>query len=164
MDFWVWSFFGGIVATVVMDFASAQFRRFGISDALGGLLGRWVMEFKHLKFVIDGRVELETKETLKESRVGLIFHYLVGGGVVSLAYPAWFTFTGFDVPEVHVLSGLIFGVMSVSLTWFLQYPCFGFGLFGVNAPRGSSTILPPIILHSIFGLSLGLVLQVALIH
>ena len=117
---WFWSFVGGIIATVIMDLGAVQFRRFDVNDGLGGLLGRWVLGFVKLEFFINGIVELETKESAKEAKVGFIFHYLVGGGIVALAYPAWFVITGISIPENHVFPGLIFGLISVGLTWFVQ--------------------------------------------
>ena len=105
---------------------------------------------------------MKSPETLFESRLGVAFHYIFGGGGVALVYPAWFAYTDFSFPDNQIVPGLIFGALSVGLTWFLQYPCFGFGVFGRRGPEGSSTILPPIFLHSLYGLSIGVVLQTRL--
>ncbi len=110
--------------------------------------------------LICGTVELETNELANEAKVGFEFHYLVGGGMVALAYPAWFVITGISVPENHVFPGLIFGLISVGLTWFVQYLCFGFGFFGKNALKSASTTFSSLLLHSLYGLSMGLVLQI----
>ena len=162
MDLWIWAFIGGLAGTSAMDFGARQLGQLGVNDALGGLLGRWVIGFRQFRFVIDGNVELRTPETHRELKIGTAFHYIVGGGGVALMYPTWFAITGITLPENHMIAGLIFGVLSVGLTWILQYPCFGFGLFGRKGPKGASTILPPLLLHSVYGLGIGVVLQLAI--
>jgi len=47
---WLSSSVGEIIATVIMNIRAAQFRRFRVNDALGGLLGRWVLAFVKLEF------------------------------------------------------------------------------------------------------------------
>ena len=37
-----------------------------------------------------------------------------------------------------------------------------FGFFGKNAPLGSKTIIPPLILHTLYGLIVGIVIQYAM--
>ena len=161
MGLWYWSFIGGLAGTLAMDIGARQLGRLGINDALGGLLGRWVLGFRQFRFVIDGKEELKTAETAQEANVGAIFHYFAGGGI-ALIYPALFTFSGVATPDNYILPGLIFGTLSVGLTWFLQYPCFGFGIFGRKGPEGASTLVPPVILHSLYGLVIGVVLQFTL--
>ena len=162
MSFWLWSFIGGLFGTAVMDLAGWPLRRLGVNDGLGGLLGRWVLGFRRFSFVIDGNLELDTAETIPEKIIGSLFHYAIGGGSVALVFPTFFVTTGIELPGNYIVAGLIFGVASVGLTWFLQYPCFGFRFFGQNAPRGASTIWPPALLHSLYGLGIGLVLQLAM--
>jgi len=163
MSLWIWAFIGGLAGTYAMDLGAGRFARAGINDALGDLLGRWVLGIRRGVFVIDGHVELQTPETDREAKVAKLFHYIVGGGGVALVYPAWFALTGLPAPENHILPGLTFGLLSVSLTWFLQYPCFGFGWFGRKGPEGSSTLLPPAILHTLYGLTMGVVVQVGFV-
>ena len=161
MSLWIWAFIGGLAGTAIMDFGTPRLARVGLDVALGGLLGRWVHGFAHGRFVIDGHRELESAESPAEARTAILFHYIVGGGVVALLYPLWFSVSGMALPASHILGGLLFGLISVALTWFVQYPCFGFGLFGLGAPAGSSTILAPALLHTSFGLGVGIVLQLA---
>ena len=158
----VWAFVGGLVGTFIMDVGARGLAKLGVNDALGGLLGRWLVGFARFEFVIDGHKEMKSPKTLFESRLGVAFHYIFGGGGVALVYPAWFAYTDFAFPDNQIVPGLIFGALSVGLTWFLQYPCFGFGVFGRRGPEGSSTILPPIFLHSLYGLNIGVVLQTGL--
>lgn len=159
MELWIWTFAGGLAGTFIMDMGARRFVKAGVNDALGGLLGRWVIGFLSFKCFIAGHRELLTPETPQEKRVGIVFHYIVGGGGVALIYPAWFICTEFALPDNHIVPGFIFGLISVGLTWFLQYPCFGFGIFGRKGPKGCKTILPPLCLHTLYGGVVGIILQ-----
>ena len=134
---WLWAYIGGIAGTFIMDFGAKRFFMCGVNDALGGLIGKWVVGFSSGRFVIDGNEELKTPETLREQKIGKAFHYFIGGGGVALAYPLVFLLTGHVFPNNHIfghiLGGAIFGLTTVLLTWFLQYPCFGFSWMGRNA-------------------------------
>ena len=90
---------------------------------------------------------------------GRVFHYFTGA-TVGLIYPAFY-FT-FDVmPEDHLLPGLAFGLATVALPWFLLFPAYGDGVFGVRAPVGSRPLVAPTIEHILYGLGLGIVLNAA---
>jgi len=154
------AFVGGVAGTFVMDFGARRFGSIGINDALGGLLGRWVLGFRSGRFVIDGKSELRTPETNHEAKVGMVFHYIAGGGGVALLYPAFFLISDLPPPGNHIIGGAVFGLLSVLLTWLVQYPCFGFSLFGRNAPEGSTTTWPPAILHTAYGTTMGIVLHI----
>ena len=69
---WIWSFIGGLVGTVFMDFTVSLLTRAGISSGLEGLLGRWVMGFRQGKFVIDGHKERLIPATDQENRVKIL--------------------------------------------------------------------------------------------
>ena len=69
----------------------------------GGLLGRWRVGFARFEFVIDGHKEMESPETLFESRLGVAFHYIFGGGGVALVYPTWFAYTDFTFPQTEFI-------------------------------------------------------------
>jgi hypothetical protein len=158
---WIWTFVGGLAGTFVMDIGARNLGKAGINDALGGLLGRWVLGFPKGRFAINGENELKTPETTLEAKIGTAFHYIIGGGGVALLYPLFFEITNFALPGKHILGGTVFGLLSVSLTWFVQYPCFGYSVFGRGAPEGSTTTWPPAILHTAYGTTLGCVLQFA---
>ena len=161
MELWIWAFAGGIIGTIIMDASAGWLAKLGMDTALGGLLGRWVSGFSAGRWVIDGKEELKTPESDSEERVGFVFHYLIGGGLVALLYPLWFTVSGMALPTNHIIGGAIFGLLSVLLTWLLQYPCFGFSWFGRNAPDGSNTVFAPTILHTAYGVGIGVTLQLA---
>ena len=158
---WIWSFFGGLVGTVFMDFTVSLLTRAGISSGLEGLLGRWVMGFRQGKFVIDGHNERLIPATDQENRVAKYFHFIVGGGVVALGYPLWLLLTEISLAGAPILDGLIYGIATLAITWFVQYPPFGFGACGRYAPEGAQPLLSTIPMHVAYGLGLGLILQIA---
>ena len=108
-----------------MDRGARRFTANGVNDALGGLLGRWVLGFKNFNWVIDGHRELQIEETKYEKKIGSYFHYLIGGGCVALLYPLFFLLTGLTHPENHIFGGIVFGFFSVSLTWFCNIHALG---------------------------------------
>ncbi|MBT3917041.1 MAG: DUF2938 family protein [Rhodospirillaceae bacterium] len=158
---WFWSFIGGLVGTVFMDFAVSLLRRAGISSGLEGLLGRWVIGFGFGRFVIDGHQERLTPPTDIEIFVGKWFHFVIGGGVVALGYPLWFAVSGQALPVSPLFGGIIYGIATLPLAWFVQYPPFGFGICGRKAPASAQPIFATVPMHLAYGLGLGLVLQFA---
>ena len=95
-----------------------------------------------------------------ESALGRATHYLVGGSL-ALSYPALYAISGAPVPGDHVLPGIAWGLATTLLPWIVFYPAFGWGWFGTTAPRGTRPLLSPTVTHLVYGLGLGLVLNIA---
>ncbi len=92
-----------------------------------------------------------------ETPLGWFFHYFTGA-TVALTYPAILIgFTG-AVPNNNLVPGLIWGLATAILPWFVLFPCFGWGFFGIRSPRNVRPLLSPSIEHSIYGLGVGMVL------
>ncbi len=87
-------------------------------------------------------------------------HYLVGG-TLALTYPALYLVSGVPLPGNHVLPGLLWGLATTLLPWIIFYPAFGWGFFGGGAPEGTRPVLSPTISHLVYGLGLGIVLNIA---
>jgi len=87
-------------------------------------------------------------------------HYLVGG---TLALPYAALSLGFGAPpDNYVFTGFLWGLATAVLPWLFLYPVYGWGFFGGDAPKGTRPILSPIVLHSIYGLGLGIFLSIML--
>ncbi len=80
---------------------------------------------------------------------------------MALTYPAFFLVLHVSLPANHLLSGLVWGLATTLLPWFVLFPAFGWGLFGVRAPKGTRPLLLPTISHLLYGLALGIVLNIA---
>ncbi len=98
-------------------------------------------------------------DTVKnEKAVGWIGHY-VTGGALALTYPAIFLGFGIEMPGNHLIPGLIWGFVTVLLPWVVLFPGFGWGLFGARSPKNVRHLLSPAVEHTIYGLGLGIVLN-----
>ncbi|MGE5305910.1 MAG: DUF2938 family protein, partial [Alphaproteobacteria bacterium] len=94
-----------------------------------------------------------------ESVVGAATHYLVGASL-ALTYPALYLIFGVSLPANHVLPGVLWGLATTLLPWIMFYPAYGWGFFGMAAPQGTRPILSPTVTHLLYGLGLGIVLNV----
>jgi len=143
-----------------MDFTVGWLTKAGISSGLEGLLGRWVLGFSRGQFIIDGHQERLIPSTELEDRVAKVFHFLVGGGGVALGYPLVLAISpGLNIGNPF-LGGFTYGVATLLVAWFIQYPPFHFGVCGFKAPAGSRPIAASVTMHVAYGLGLGLVLQI----
>ena len=112
------------------------------------------------KFV---HVNIQETEALKhEVNAGKFFHYIVAGGGIALLYPVYlYVFNiGFDVN--HIAYAMIYGFLTNVFPWFWMMPSFGWGVFGLNKPTKSNTILSPSISHIMYGVGMGITLNLVL--
>jgi len=105
----------------------------------------------------------EARAVKNESAIGGMTHYLVGGSL-ALTYPALYLVSGAPLPGNHILPSLLWGLATTLLPWIIFYPAFGWGFFGVAAPQGTRPILSPTISHLVYGLGLGIVLNIVSQH
>lgn len=156
---WVTAFAGGLVGSVFMDIAELNMARAGISSGVTGAhIGRWVHGLAKGKIYHS---DMETSPPVaNELRIAGVFHYLVGGGVVALAYPVMLGLFDFSHIGWHLPLAMLFGVMTCVLPWFILMPAIGKGLFGRKMPTGSSPIIAPIISHVAYGLGIGIIVLI----
>jgi hypothetical protein len=156
---YVLAFFGGIVGAVLMDITEAVAARIGITSGVNvALVGRWFMGLTRGQ--IGHANILESRPLPAEVAVGWAFHLLVGGGGVALLYPVFCQCSGFALPTHHLLGGLLFGLATSLLPWFILLPSFGWGLFGRRGPRGSNALLASMLSHVPYGLGVGAVIAI----
>ena len=51
------------------------------------------------------------------------------------------------MPENHLVPGLFWGLATAVLPWFTNFPGFGWGYFGVRAPKGMRPLAAPAMAH-----------------
>jgi len=159
MEMLAWSFVGGIVGAVLMDVTETYAARAGITSGVNiALVGRWVLRLRHGQFA-HANIR-DTRPVAHEASAGWAFHFLVGGGGVALAYPLFFQVTGLPLPASHLLGGLLFGLATSLLPWFVLLPSFGWGFFGRRGPQGSNALLASALSHLPYGLGVGAVITV----
>lgn len=161
MEIIAWAFLGGIVGSILMDITETYAAKVGITSGVNiALVGRWFLRLLHGQFFHHNI--LHSKSLPQEEKAGWAFHFLVGGGGVALLYPLFFQVTGLSIPNNHLLSGLLFGLATSMLPWFILLPSFGWGFFGRRGPQGSNALLASTLSHIPYGLGVGAVITVGL--
>jgi hypothetical protein len=101
---------------------------------------------------------IESDSMKNERAIGWIIHYFTGGAV-ALTYPAIFLGFNIAMPSNNLIPGLIWGFVTALFPWLILYPGYGWGLFGARSPRNVRPLLSSAVEHSIYGLGLGIVLN-----
>lgn len=161
MNVFVSAFFGGIVGAVLMDITEMAAARIGITSGVDvALVGRWFAGLARGRLAhADIRASAPRSA---EVGLGWAFHLLVGGGGVALLYPAVLLSLGAD-PRAHPwLGGLLFGLATSLLPWFVLLPSFGWGWFGRRGPRGANAVLASPLSHVPYGLGIGAVMALGI--
>jgi hypothetical protein len=157
MNDFLLAFLGGILGAVLMDITETALARVGIRSGVNvALVGRWFLG------LMRGRVahhDIRLSPSLeREAALGWAFHFGVGGGGVALIYPAVLWFLGMPFPTHAVFGGLLFGLLTSLLPWFVLLPAFGWGWFGQRGPHGATALLASPLSHVPYGLGIGAVM------
>ncbi|PWB67434.1 MAG: hypothetical protein C3F16_00080 [Betaproteobacteria bacterium] len=157
MNLFVLAFLGGILGAVLMDVTETVAARAGISSGVNvALVGRWFLGLTRGRLA---HADIRDSQPLPgEVRAGWAFHILVGGGGVALIYPALLQFAGPMLAAHHVLGGVLFGLATSALPWFILLPSFGWGWFGQRGPQGSNALLASPLSHIPYGFGVGAVI------
>ncbi len=94
-----------------------------------------------------------------ELPAGWVTHYLTGG-IVALTYPVFYLAFNLPMPADHLFPALLWGLATTLLPWFILYPAFGWGFFGIGAPSGTRPLIATTTSHVLYGLGLGIVLNI----
>jgi hypothetical protein len=161
MEVWVWAFLGGMVGAVFMDVMETCAAKIGITSGVNiALVGRWSIGLLHGQLA-HGNI-LESKPFPSEDKAGWAFHLLVGGGCVALLYPLFFQITGLPFPNSQLIGGLLFGLSTSLLPWFIFLPALGWGVWGRRGPNGSNALLASPLSHIPYGFGVGAVITAGL--
>lgn len=154
MNTFTLAFLGGILGAVLMDITETAMARVGIrSGANVALVGRWFLGLMRGRLA---HADIQASPSLpREVGLGWAFHFLVGGGGVALVYPAVRLALGAPFPADPLLDGLLFGLATSVLPWFVLLPAFGWGWFGRRGPRGTNALLASPLSHIPYGLGVG---------
>ena len=157
MEIWLLSFLGGLVGSVLMDVTETKLAKLGISSGVtGAYIGRWIRGLT--QGVLIHQNIAETSPVKNEVRIGQVFHFIVGGGVVALFYPLALEVAGFADTSNHLILATLFGLITSVLPWLVLMPSFGWGMFGSKAPKGAKPVLSPVLSHLSYGVGIGLTL------
>ena len=157
MNTFVLAFLGGILGAVLMDITESAMARVGIRSGVNAaLVGRWFLGLTRGRLA---HADIHASPSLpREAGLGWAFHFLIGGGGVALIYPAALLAAGVPSPDHPILAGLMFGLVTSLLPWFVLLPAFGWGWFGRRGPPGGNALLASPLSHIAYGLGVGAVM------
>jgi len=146
----------GIVGAVFMDLVEFQLERAGYSSGVtAAYVGRWLVNLLNGKW-LHKDIE-KTPAVRHEVQLGMLFHFIVGGGVVALLYPAFIQLVGLQTLSTHLIAGISYGLLTSVLPWLILLPSFGWGWFGMKTPFESEPVIAPLLSHTAYGLGIGVV-------
>ena len=142
----------GIGSCVIFDLWQRIFQRFtSIPPSNWTIVGRWF-----IGLISNGRLMAnqlsEEPEEKHETTVGWIVHYGVG---IFYAY-VFAVLVQFELVKPTIIDGFLFGVASVVVPWLFFMPALGVGILANRAPNPRLECALALMMHSIFGLSLGI--------
>lgn len=142
----------GILGTIVMDSLNCFFSRFGIISKIEPeMIGRMVVGWGRGRFVYRHPSEME--KVANEKVYGFAAHYLIG---IGLAVPFVLCWGLINEESLSPLSIFVYGVATTAASWFLVYPCMGFGAFGRLSPEGIKATFSSLANHIFYGIGLAL--------
>ena len=159
IEYFFWSFIAGLVGSIFMDITEYLMSKIAIrSGVTTEYIGRWFLLWAKGTF-FHKNIQ-NTPPVNNEVKAGMFFHYILASGGIALLYPIFlFVFNvGFDVN--HILYAVIFGFLTNIFPWLWMMPSFGWGLLGLKKPSKSNTILSPVISHIMYGIGLGIALNI----
>lgn len=147
----------GLVATATLDLWQQIYRlAFGTPATDWAMIGRWVGHFREGRFV---QPDIGKASPIAHERVlGWVVHYVVGIGY-ALVY--WLVMRCPIGAPPSLVSAMVFGAVSVGVTWFFMEPILGAGVMGRNIPGQASAMAHDFTSHLSLGLGLYIGIWVA---
>jgi hypothetical protein len=147
------SIFIGLGATLILDLWSLFLKYvFRITPSNFCLVGRWILYMPEGIFRHSNIGSAPQKRG--ECTVGWIAHYMIG---ITFAI-GFVTFTGSNWLQYPILiPALIFGLISVSIPFFIMQPSFGLGIAASKTSNPLQARVRTFMNHIVFGIGLYLV-------
>jgi len=140
----------GVVATLALDVWQQIYRlAFGMPITDWAIIGRWAAYVPEGQFVHEDIGK--AAPVANELALGWIVHYVVGIGyaIVYLGL-MWFVFA--SPPDF--ISAIVFGAISVGVTWFVMEPILGAGVMASKTPKPPAVMAHDFTSHLSFGFGL----------
>lgn len=147
------SIFIGIGATLALDVWGLFLKyAFKIPTSNFRLVGRWILYMPEGVFRHSNIGSVPQKSG--ECTVGWIAHYLTG-----MAFAVMFlAFVGNDwLQTPRIFSALIFGIITVSIPFFIMQPALGLGVAASKTSNPMQARLRSLMNHAVFGFGLYLI-------
>ena len=147
------SIIAGIFCCIGMDlWQRILFWTFKIPPTNWATAGRWLIMLIRNKMIVNQNLEDENPVKY-ELQIGWVFHYCVG---VGYGFAYYLFLAVFDVLDTSILSGVIFGLVSVIVPWFIYLPVTGKGFIGNKTPNPKLTRLLSTSSHVVVGIFLAI--------
>ncbi len=141
----------GICSCILFDVWQRIFQIFtSIPPSNWTLVGRWFIGLISNGQLIANQLS-QQPEAEHETPIGWAVHYAVS---IGYAY-AFFILLQLGIVEPTVTHGLVFGVVSVLVPWLFFIPAMGNGILASKTPNPRLACALALMMHSLFGLSLG---------
>jgi Protein of unknown function (DUF2938) len=140
----------GVVATLTLDIWQQIYRvAFGTPITDWAIIGRWAANLPRGQIVNENIGSAPAVP--HEHAIGWVVHYLVGiGYAVVYLVLMWFIL---GIPPSFI-SAMIFGAISVSVTWFAMEPILGAGVMASKTPNRQAAMIHDFTSHLSFGFGL----------
>lgn len=139
----------GIAATVIFDVWILLQKSLGLPALNFALLGRWIANFKDLKFTHTAIKEAHKMKF--ELYVGVVAHYLIGIFIafilIMIKGESW-------LKSPDVISAILIGIATVVFPLFIMQPAMGAGIAFSNTAHPIKNSLKSAINHTVFGVCL----------
>jgi len=140
----------GIGATIIMDIWAILLKRLlSITPLNYALVGRWLLHISQGTFRHNN---INTAKTFKsELMLGWAAHYLIGvvfaAVLIIIIGNEWLS-------EPTMVPAITFGLLTVSLPFFIMQPGMGLGIAAAKTPKPYVARFRSMLTHLIFGLGL----------
>ena len=140
----------GVVATATLDIWQQIYRMLtGMPITNWAMIGRWAAYIPKGQLVHKDIGE--TPAVANEATIGWIVHYAVGIGY-AVVYLLLMGFVFGSPPDF--ISAIVFGAISVSVTWFVMEPILGAGAMASKTPKPPAVMMQDFTSHLSFGFGL----------
>ncbi|MCP4383154.1 MAG: DUF2938 domain-containing protein [Hyphomicrobiales bacterium] len=140
----------GVIATACLDIWQQIYRLlFGTPITNWAMIGRWAAYIPKGQLVHENIGK--TPAVANEEALGWAVHYIVGiGYAVVYLVLMWFIIQA----EPGFVSAMIFGAVSVAVTWFAMEPILGAGVMASKTPKPTAAMAHDFTSHLSFGFGL----------
>lgn len=139
----------GITATIIFDLWILVQKSMGLPTLNFALLGRWVADFRNLKFK---HTAIKDAPKVKfELCIGVVAHYLIG---IFIAFLLIITNGELWLENPDIISSILIGIATVIFPLFIMQPAMGAGLAFLNTPHPFTSSLKSLLNHVVFGICL----------
>ena len=148
--------FVGIFSCLVMDLWQRLVKlTYGINPSDWGIVGKWLIMLILKRKIYNPNIEKE-KSYENELIIGWIFHYFIGI-LYSLVFFIMMYY--FGIFKATFYYGLIFGLITVIIPWFIFLPILGKGVLASKTPRPFLICSLSVWSHVAIGTAIGLLFQ-----